>query len=38
MLIYVFTDVFLYENIITNKVRTYPGLCLFLEVHYALYT
>ena len=37
MLIYGFTDVFLYENIITNKIRTYPGLCLFSEVHYALY-
>ena len=37
MLIYVITDVFLYQNITTTKGRTFPGLSLFSEVHYSLY-
>ena len=38
MLIYVFTDVFLYKNITTNKGKNLTRIKFVSEVHYALYT
>ena len=37
VLIYVFTKIFLYQNITTNKGKNLSWIKLFSEVHYALY-
>ena len=37
MFIYVFTDVFLYQNITTNKGKNLTWIKFVFRVHYALY-